>query len=389
MGSCCSQIRDTSGLHEALLSEQAENWKVKLILVTGSPKSGKTTLLKQANDFHNISTNSVDNTFSSKFNFKRDIRQNCIDDIITLCEIADDEKSIERLEKLAIYNQDDLPKIADIIHNIWDKHKIQTIYKHRFSYGPDGYTFHDNMDRFFDNIKNIMSTDYIPSNDDRILCKTNYSGSVEFRFTSKGNKFRMVDIPHSLSKQINHCFEHVKAMIFVTSLTDYVIYNQDEEINQMQLNLDYFGQVCNAECFIETDVILFLNKVDLFQDSCIKYGMSLRQCFDNLDPYFVEYQNPNLPLVVPGMARMNIDKLVPMDVIELIQEFMRNDNSKDLKTCVNAYLNHIKKSFIARNKCDQRQIYIHTTNAIDASKCGRWFNDIQQIVVLSGLEKGS
>ncbi len=51
-------------------------------------------------------------------------------------------------------------------------------------------------------------------------------------------------------------------------------------------------------------------------------------------------------------------------------------------------LNHIKREFIARNKNEDRQIYIHVTCATDGRNVERVFNDVQHIVIENSLDAG-
>ena len=51
-------------------------------------------------------------------------------------------------------------------------------------------------------------------------------------------------------------------------------------------------------------------------------------------------------------------------------------------------LNYIKREFIARNKREDRQIYIHVTCATDAGNVEKVFNDVQHIVIENSLDAG-
>lgn len=52
---------------------------------------------------------------------------------------------------------------------------------------------------------------------------------------------------------------------------------EDEEMNRMIESMRLFDSICNSKWFVDTSIILFLNKKDLFEEK-IKTS-PLRQCF--------------------------------------------------------------------------------------------------------------
>lgn len=77
-----------------------------------------------------------------------------------------------------------------------------------------------------------------------------------------------------------HCFEGVTAIIFVTSLSEY---NQkcyeDDETNRMKESLLVFDEIVNSKWFVNTPIIFFLNKEDLFKEKIKSHD--LKVCFPN------------------------------------------------------------------------------------------------------------
>ena len=115
---------------------------------------------------------------------------------------------------------------------------------------------------------------------------------------------------------------------------------EEETENVMHDSLNLFAEVCNNQWFVETSMILFLNKSDLFLKKIVDVPITC--CFP-------DYKGAH-----------------------------KHDES----------LNHIKKEFIARNKQDNRQIYIHVTCATDRRNVERVFNDVQHIVIENSLDAG-
>ena len=64
-----------------------------------------------------------------------------------------------------------------------------------------------------------------------------------------------------------HCFEGVTSIIFCVALSGYdLVLAEDEEMNRMMESMKLFDSICNNKWFVETSIILFLNKKDLFED---------------------------------------------------------------------------------------------------------------------------
>ena len=75
-----------------------------------------------------------------------------------------------------------------------------------------------------------------------------------------------------------HCFEGVTSIIFCVALSGYdLVLAEDEEMNRMMESMKLFDSICNNKWFVETSIILFLNKKDLFEQK-IKYS-PLSICF--------------------------------------------------------------------------------------------------------------
>ncbi len=75
-----------------------------------------------------------------------------------------------------------------------------------------------------------------------------------------------------------HCFEGVTAIIFCVALSGYdLVLAEDEEMNRMMESMKLFDSICNNKWFVDTSIILFLNKKDLFAEK-IRHS-PLNVCF--------------------------------------------------------------------------------------------------------------
>jgi hypothetical protein len=125
-------------------------------------------------------------------------------------------------------------------------------------------------------------------------------------------------------------------MIFCTDMSAYgTMLEEDDKVDRMHESLNLFEEIVNNKWFFKTDVILFLNKSDLFQEK-IK-TTPLNVCFS-------EYTTDPDP--------------------EAGTEF-------------------IKKQFVRRNKNPDRMIYPHSTTATDTNNITVVFKAVKGIILHS------
>lgn len=92
--------------------------------------------------------------------------------------------------------------------------------------------------------------------------------------------YRMFDVggQRSERKKWIHCFEGVTAIIFCVALSGYdLVLAEDEEMNRMIESMKLFDSICNSKWFVETSIILFLNKKDLFEEKIPRSPLTI--CF--------------------------------------------------------------------------------------------------------------
>ncbi|KAM3717167.1 Guanine nucleotide-binding protein alpha-3 subunit [Dirofilaria immitis] len=153
-------------------------------------------------------------------------------------------------------------KIATAIKNLWKDPAIQLIYERR-----DDFHLHDSAKHFFDSIDRIAAVDYKPSEQDILLTRVKTTGIVEVDFVIKNVRFRIFDVggQRSERKKWIHCFEDVHAIIYVAAISEYAeVLFEDNTTNRMLESMRLFESICNSRWFINTFIILFLNKKDLF-----------------------------------------------------------------------------------------------------------------------------
>jgi len=90
----------------------------------------------------------------------------------------------------------------------------------------------------------------------------------------------MIDVggQRSERKKWIHCFQDVTAILFCVAMSEYDLkLVEDETVNRMTESITLFEEVCNCSWFNDTNIILFLNKSDIFNEKSER--IDLKVCF--------------------------------------------------------------------------------------------------------------
>jgi len=138
-----------------------------------------------------------------------------------------------------------------------------------------------------------------------------------------------------------HCFQDVSAVIFFASLAEYDLkLYEDETTNRMHESLKLFKDICNTKWFTDTNIILFLNKKDLFEKKIKKTPLSA--CFK-------DYKGQN--------------------TYEEASQY-------------------IEDQFLAQNENPRKLIYVHKTCATDTDNIAVVFKAVVDAMLVNTIEKG-
>jgi len=220
---------------------------------------------------------------------------------------------------------------------LWKDHSIREAYNNSSKFQlPDSTAY------FFGKFDEIVAPGFVPSEADVLRTRVRTTGIVENEFEIQGNKFKMFDVggQRNERKKWIHCFEKVTAVLFVGVLSEYdMVLYEDEKMNRMEETLSLFDEICNSRWFRETDMILFLNKRDLFQEKI---------------------------------------KRVPLNVCPVFKEYT-GENSYDVGCRL------IEDTFHAKNKNSDKKIYVHITCATDTNNMRAVFVAIKDIIIRRSL----
>jgi len=182
---------------------------------------------------------------------------------------------------------------------------------------------------------------WIPDEDDVLRARVRTTGIVKKDFVIQGNKFQMYDVggQRNERKKWIHCFDNVTAVLFVVALSEYdQKLLEDEEVNRMKEAVKLFDQICNSKHFFHTNMVLFLNKRDLFEDKVKK------------TPITIAFEDYN--------------------------------GAQEYKEC----LQYVTDVFEGVNKSKSKRIYTHVTCATDKNNVHAVFDAVKDIVIRQSLD---
>jgi len=217
------------------------------------------------------------------------------------------------------------------IRDLWQDEAILEAFSRSSS-----FQLNDSAGYYFDNIERISLPDYVPTPQDVLRSRTKTTGIIETNFEVQGVSFKMVDVggQRSERKKWMYCFQDVTAVIFCVAMSEYDLnLYEDDRTNRMHESLKLFKEIANTKWFLNTSMILFLNKKDLFQEKIKKVDLTVA---------FPEYK-----------GGLDYDKAAAF----------------------------IKTTFLAQNENPKKQVYVHETCATDTNNVSIVFNAVKDTVL--------
>ena len=233
------------------------------------------------------------------------------------------------------------------INKLWNDAGMQNVYERRAE-----FQLFDSYNKFARDIERIAGDDYEPTVNDVLRSRVRTSGIVEERYVIDNVQFVMYDVggQRNERKKWIHCFDNVTAVIFVAAISEYdqVLY-EDHTTNRMDEALNLFDEICNSCWFLETSMILFLNKVDLFDEKFYKVPFRLN----------------------PG---------------ENGCEAGRNLSYEGSNEDINAAKAYLVDLFLEKNNEQGKEVYHHITCATDTNNVSTVFNACKDIILKGNLQ---
>jgi len=264
--------QDKSQSIDNILLEDKKNSSVKLLLL-GAGESGKSTFAKQIKILHLDGFSDED-----RQSFKSIIYNNIMGSIRVLVDAAitmnidiqvGNRDAAKRVMDEVNFQGQITEQMAKDIKGLWQDKGIQIAFQR-----SSEFQLNDSAEYYFVELDRIAHPNYMPSVQDILRSRAKTTGIIETEFKIGKQKFTLTDVGGQRSERRKwmHCFQDVTAVIFFSSLAEYDLkLYEDESTNRMHESLKLFKDICNTKWFIDTNIILFLNKKDLFEKKSREY----------------------------------------------------------------------------------------------------------------------
>jgi len=342
---CCGGTQTVEDKKSAEINKQIQMDKKRLdnevkLLLLGAGESGKSTIAKQMKIIHKSGFNNEE-----RINYKSIVYNNLVSAMRSLIKgtrdlgikISNSQACDRVMANYEEYFSGPLTaEMVDDIKALWKDPGIQEAFSRQSE-----FQLIDSANYYFENIDRLSAPDYIPNEQDVLRSRAKTTGIIEMEFDVEKTHFRMVDVggQRSERKKWMHCFQEVTAVIFCVALSEYDLkLQEDDQTNRMHESLKLFKEICNSKWFVETSMILFLNKRDIFEEKIKRVDLTV--CFP-------EYSG-----------------------------------GKDY----NKASQYIQERFLAQNENPSKIVYPHITCATDTGNITVVFNAVKDIILRKALD---
>ncbi|KAM9137689.1 guanine nucleotide-binding protein subunit alpha-14 [Pangshura tecta] len=293
MAGCCLSAEEkesqriSAEIERQLRRDKRDARRELKLLLLGTGESGKSTFIKQMRIIHGSGYTDED-----RKSFTRLVYQNIFTAIQAMIRAMDTLKipytSEQNKENAQLIREVEVDRVTvlerkqvEAIKKLWADPGIQECYDRRRE-----YQLSDSAKYYLTDIDRIALPSFVPTQQDILRVRVPTTGIIEYPFDLENIIFRMVDVGGQRSERRKwiHCFESVTSIIFLVALSEYdqVLAECDNE-NRMEESKALFKTIITYPWFLNSSVILFLNKKDLLEEKIM---------YSHLISYFPEYTGP-------------------------------------------------------------------------------------------------
>ncbi|ROT70208.1 guanine nucleotide-binding protein G(q) subunit alpha isoform X3 [Penaeus vannamei] len=290
---CClseeakEQKRINQEIERQLRKDKRDARRELKLLLLGTGESGKSTFIKQMRIIHGAGYSDDD-----KRGFIKLVFQNIFMAMQSMIRAMDllqisygDSANSEHADLVRAVDYESVTTFEEpyvtAMKSLWADTGIQHCYDRRRE-----YQLTDSAKYYLDDLERIISSDFLPTEQDILRARVPTTGIIEYPFDLDSIIFRMVDVGGQRSERRKwiHCFENVTSIIFLVALSEYdqILFESDNE-NRMEESKALFKTIITYPWFQHSSVILFLNKKDLLEEKIM---------YSHLVDYFPEYDGP-------------------------------------------------------------------------------------------------
>jgi len=246
------------------------------VLFIGTGDSGKTTIRKQLTQLHGKKFDDP----QIRATFADTIIGNLLEGAIAVLVFMPDKKELAaaleaEFRKRATFIPEEL--VSPLQEMIWNNTEFEEIRVSR----QREVQLQDCWMVFANEFKDYPSwggKDWIPSVDDCIRCRARTTGVVKEVIGVDGVTINIYDVggQRAERKKWLHSFENVNTVVFVTSLSEYDQFLfEDHGKSRLEDSIELFKDALSSKWLKNANVVLFLNKKDLFDEKFSKLRIPL------------------------------------------------------------------------------------------------------------------
>lgn len=335
-------------IEKALIEDKKTMERTIKLLLLGAGGSGKSTFIKQLKII-----SGEEYKESERRSYVPVIRSNVVGAMSSILaamttlyiEFEDQERAKDRTVVLSYDPNtafDNMP--VDALLKLWNDGGVRKCFDRSRE-----YQLIDSAQYYLDKISEIGSPTWLPGNQDILRSRKKTIGIVEYVYDLKKVQMKVIDVGGQRKERRKwiQCFENVTSIIFLASLSDYDLkIEENNSTNRMSESLELFETILQYPWFTKQNIILFLNKTDLFETKMPK---------SNLTDYFPTYMGSNTE-------------------IEEGKEFIRS-------------MYEAKKPSNPGESDDSTHIFCHYTCATDTQNITAVFRDVKEIILRAYLNE--
>ncbi|KAJ3244411.1 Guanine nucleotide-binding protein G(o) subunit alpha [Chytriomyces hyalinus] len=183
------------------------------------------------------------------------------------------EITILKASERMLFGLDLNASILEAIKHFWSDTGVQYCYSR-----SNEYQLMDCCAYFLSDAGKFLSSGFTPSEMDILKARIMTTTVTESNFkVNAKTTLRVYDVggQRSERKKWAPYFQDVKAIIFLIAISSYdQVCMEDESMNRMVENMNLFASICNHPMFKATSMIVFMNKIDIFNEKLAKSPIS-------------------------------------------------------------------------------------------------------------------
>ncbi|XP_016362823.1 guanine nucleotide-binding protein G(o) subunit alpha-like isoform X2 [Sinocyclocheilus anshuiensis] len=251
------------------------------ILMLGAAESGKSTLVKQMKIIHSHGF-----TKQELASFKPAVLDNLLTSMkfvlhgmgVLRINLANSKNKVHAHSVLSCgrcFDEDQMlfPFIGHALCCLWADQGVRSAAARGYE-----YELNDSALYFFENIGRIIAPNYMPTETDILRVRLRTTGVIETQFKVKHLVFRLYDVGGQRTERRKwiSCFEDVRAVLFVVALSGYDMTLVEDPSMLKRRSVSSIKRRRETPNICDQKKILFMNKIDLFQEKILHSGHHLR-----------------------------------------------------------------------------------------------------------------